>query len=77
MEKYGLTWNCQGMSIFCYFQLIGVILRYFQPSAKSFTRWLFFQLPYWLSDTDLASGISTEAPEKKKKSHRVKFFALG
>ena len=64
MEKYGLTWNCLGKSIFCYFQLLGVILRHFQPSAKIFTRWLFFQLPYWLSDTDLASGISTEAPEK-------------
>ena len=36
------TWNCLGKSIFCSFCFVPIILRYFQPGANFFTRWLFF-----------------------------------
>ena len=35
------TWKCLGKFISCHFQLLGVILRHFQSSAKNFTLWLF------------------------------------
>ena len=37
----------------------------FSAQCKKFYLVAFFQLPYWRSDKDLASGISIEAPEKK------------
>ena len=37
----------------------------FSAQFKKFYQVAFFQLPYWRSDTDLASDIYVEAPEKK------------